>query len=68
MCLIAFLSQLINPNKEHPSLRYPFLYHKIAKLEIVCNKEDENTIVKIIKEHARKGKSYDGLFYVTNVV
>ncbi len=57
-----------DPDKEYPSLSHPFLHYKIAKLEIVCNKDDVNKIVKIIKEHARKGKSYDGLFYVTNVV
>ncbi|GGK18624.1 hypothetical protein GCM10007962_11000 [Yeosuana aromativorans] len=59
--------KLSDPDKEYPSLRHPFLHYKIAKLEIVCNKEDENAIVKIIKEHAHTGKSGDGLIYVTNV-
>jgi nitrogen regulatory protein P-II 1 len=56
-----------DPDNEYPSLRHPFLHYKIAKLEIVCNKEDEDTIVKIIKEHAHTGKSGDGLIYVSNV-
>lgn len=56
-----------DPDKEYPSLRHPYLHYKIAKLEIVCNKEDENTIIKIIKEQAHTGKSGDGLIYVVNV-
>jgi len=58
---------LSDPDKEYPSLEHPFLHYKIAKLEIVCNKADENTIVKIIKEHAHTGKSGDGLIYVSHV-
>ena len=56
-----------DPDKEYPSLKHPYLHYKIAKLEIVCNKEDERAIVEIIKEHAYTGKSGDGLIYASNV-
>ena len=56
-----------DPKKEYPSLKHPYLHYKIAKLEIVCDRENESAIVEIIKEHAYTGKSGDGLIYVSNV-
>jgi nitrogen regulatory protein P-II 1 len=56
-----------DPNNEYPSLKHPYLHNKISKLEIVCDKQDVNTITKIIKDNARTGYSGDGLIYVVDV-
>lgn len=56
-----------DPNTRFPSLKFPFLHNKIIKIELVCKKEDVNSIVKIIKEHAQTGEKGDGLICVSNV-
>ena len=50
-----------------PSLNFPFMHSKVIKMEIVCEKEDVDKIVNIIKVSARTGKSGDGLIYVSDV-
>ncbi len=56
-----------DPKKEYPSLKHPYLHSRVAKLEIVCNKNDEKAIIQIIKDSAQTGKSGDGLIYVVDV-
>lgn len=56
-----------DPKKEYPSLKHPYLHSKVAKLEIVCKKNDEKAIIQIIKDSAQTGKSGDGLIYVVDV-
>jgi len=48
-------------------LNFPFMHSKVIKMEIVCEKEDVDKIVNIIKVSARTGKSGDGLIYVSDV-
>ena len=57
----------VDPEEQFPSLRFPFLHQKIIKIEIVCNAMDVDTIIKVIREHAKTGKSGDGLIYVSSV-
>ena len=40
---------------------------KVAKIEIVCNKNDADEIVAIISEFGRTGNPGDGLIYVSDV-
>ncbi|TVZ26845.1 nitrogen regulatory protein P-II family [Gillisia sp. Hel_I_86] len=56
-----------DPETEFPSLAFPFLHDKVVKIEIVCNKEEVDEIINIIKSHAHTGKRGDGLIYVSNV-
>lgn len=52
---------------DKPSLRFPVTHSKIAKLELVCKKEDVNTIVKTISTHGSTGERGDGIIYVSAV-
>jgi len=56
-----------DPNTEFPSLNFPFLHNKVVKIEIVCNKEDADDIINIIKTNAHTGESGDGLIYVMDI-
>lgn len=56
-----------DPKTKFPSLKHPFLHNKVVKLEIVCNKEDVDNIIRIIKDYAQTGEPGDGLIYVSNV-
>lgn len=56
-----------DPKTRFPSLKFPYLHNKVIKIEMVCKKEEVDSIVKIIKEHAQTGESGDGLIYVSNV-
>ena len=40
---------------------------KIAKIEIVCNKNDTDKIIAIISEFGRTGNPGDGIIYVSDV-
>ena len=40
---------------------------KVAKIEIVCNKNDADKIVAIISENGRTGNPGDGIIYVSDV-
>jgi nitrogen regulatory protein P-II 1 len=50
-----------------PSLKFTVTHSKMAKLEIVCEKEDVETIVKLIHEHGGTGEKGDGIIYVSDV-
>lgn len=54
----------IDPETEFPSLKFPFLHHKVVKIEIVSNDENVGKIINILMKHAQTGKSGDGLIYV----
>jgi len=56
-----------DPEKEYPSLKFPYLHGKVVKLEIVCKKEDVDDILTIIRTFAHTGQSGDGIIYVMNV-
>ncbi|MFA5330509.1 MAG: P-II family nitrogen regulator [Prolixibacteraceae bacterium] len=49
------------------STRFSITESKVAKIEIVCNKNDVDKIVKIISKHGRTGNHGDGLIYISNV-
>lgn len=50
-----------------PSLKFPITHSKMAKLELVCNKEDVETIVRLIHQHGGTSEKGDGIIYVSNV-
>jgi len=56
-----------DPEKEYPSLKFPYLHTKVIKLEIVCKKENANNIINIIKTFAHTGESGDGIIYIMDV-
>jgi len=56
-----------DPKTKFPSLKHPFLHNKVVKIELVCDKEDVESIIKIIKDFAQTGDPGDGLIYVSNV-
>lgn len=50
-----------------PSLKFPITHSKMAKLELLCKKEDVETIVKLIHEFGGTGEKGDGIIYVSEV-
>lgn len=50
-----------------PSLKFTITHSKMAKLELLCKKEDVETIVKLIHEHGGTGEKGDGIIYVSEV-
>lgn len=50
-----------------PSLKFTVTHSKMAKLELVCKKEDVTKIVQIISEHGGTGEKGDGIIYVSEV-
>lgn len=50
-----------------PSMKFPITHSKMAKLELVCNKEDVEEIVRIIHKCGGTGEKGDGIIYVSNV-
>ncbi|MFK5891173.1 MAG: P-II family nitrogen regulator [Flavobacteriaceae bacterium] len=56
-----------DPEKEYPSLKFPYLHAKVVKLEIVCKKENVDNILTVIRTFAHTGESGDGIIYVMDV-
>jgi nitrogen regulatory protein P-II 1 len=54
--------------EDMPSLRFPVTHSKITKLEIVCKKEDVDTVVRVIHKRGSTGEKGDGLIYVSDVL
>ena len=50
-----------------PSLKFPITHSKMAKLELLCKKEDVETIVRLIHENGGTGEKGDGIIYVSKV-
>lgn len=50
-----------------PSLDFKITDSPVVKLELVCNNESVENIVKIIVSNARTTERGDGLVYVSNV-
>ena len=55
-------------NEDMPSLRFPVTHSQMSKLEIVCKKEDVDTIVSLIYKQGSTGEKGDGLIYVSDVL
>lgn len=54
--------------EDKPSFRFPVTHSKMTKLEIVCKKEDVDTIVRVIHKSGSTGEKGDGLIYVSDVL
>ncbi len=50
-----------------PSLDFKITDSPIVKLELVCNADSVDQIVKIISENGRSMEKGDGLIYISNV-
>lgn len=53
---------------DKPSLRFPVTHSKMSRLEVVCKKEDVDTIVRIIHEQGSTGEKGDGLVFTSEVM
>lgn len=49
------------------STQFSITDSQVAKIEIVCNKENVDKIVAIISEQGRTGNPGDGIIYVSDV-
>ena len=56
-----------DPERDYPSLTYPFLHSKMAKLEMVIAADQEEKVVRVIRETGRTGDRGDGLIWVSEV-
>lgn len=61
------LGKMSDPNKSQLSISIAERFSDIAKLVVVCDKEDTEEVIKIIRKHARSGQPGDGIIYVTPV-
>ena len=46
----------------------PATYGKMTKLEIVCKKEDVESIIEVIHKYGSTGEKGDGMIYVSEVI
>ena len=46
----------------------PAHYSKMTKLEIVCKKEDVESIIEVIHKYGSTGEKGDGMIYVSEVI
>jgi nitrogen regulatory protein P-II 1 len=49
------------------STHFSITNSQVAKIEIVCNKNDADKIIAIISEQGRTGNPGDGIIYVSDV-
>jgi nitrogen regulatory protein P-II 1 len=49
------------------SIEYVQKYSKVVKIELICNNEDSNKLVDVIKKYGHTGNSGDGWIFVTSV-
>jgi nitrogen regulatory protein P-II 1 len=60
--------QYSDPEKQFISLKYPFVKaYRIIKLEILCEADHVQRIIKIIRENGRTGYRGDGMIIVSPV-
>lgn len=55
------------PEKERFSVEYAEKYSTITKVEVVCNDEDADRLVDIIRKQAYTGHSGDGMIFIADV-
>ena len=53
---------------EVPVFNLPAIYNKITKLEIICLKEDVDSITEVIDPYGSTGEKGDGIIYVLDVL
>ncbi len=56
-----------DPDKDFPSLKFPFMHSKRVKIEIISAEKDVEPIDEIIREHGMTGRPRDGIVYVMEV-
>ncbi len=49
------------------SIEYVQKYSKVVKIELICNDEDSDKLLKVISKYAHTGNSGDGWIFVTPV-
>ncbi len=58
---------LADPKKTQYSIEYVERFSKVAKLELVCRDDQEESIVQCIRKCAYTGLPGDGIIYVTKI-
>lgn len=56
-----------DPQKDWPSLKFPYLHSKVIKLELVCTDENAEEVCKIIQQEGKTGASGDGFIYISAI-
>ena len=51
-----------------PIFNLPAIYDEMTKLEIVCRKEDVESIIEVIHKYGSTGEKGDGMIYVSEVL
>lgn len=62
------IGRMSDPEKAQLSISVAERFSDIAKLVVVCNKNDTEEVMKIIRNHARSGQPGDGIIYVSPVI
>jgi nitrogen regulatory protein P-II 1 len=50
-----------------PSLDFHFTDSKVVKLELVCQNEEADQVVRLISENARSPEPADGIIYISGI-
>lgn len=61
------LGRMSDPEKAQLSISIAERFSEIVKLVVVCDEEDTEKVIGIIRSHARSGQPGDGIIYVTPV-
>ncbi|MEE9591598.1 MAG: P-II family nitrogen regulator [Thermodesulfobacteriota bacterium] len=64
---VKALGRAAVPETEQYSIEFSEKSSTIAKLEVVCNDEDTDRLVDIIRKRAYSGHSGDGMIFVSDI-
>ncbi|MFQ5466143.1 MAG: P-II family nitrogen regulator [Thermodesulfobacteriota bacterium] len=64
---VRALGKAAVPERETLSIEYAEMYSPITKLEVVCNDDESERIVALIRESASTGHRGDGMIFVSDV-
>ncbi len=56
-----------DPEKDFPSLKYPFLHCRIVQLELLVTDENLEKAIALIRENAKTGSPGDGILSISEV-
>lgn len=56
-----------DPQKDWPSLEFPYLHSRVIKLEMVCKDENVEKVCEIFQQQGRTGSRGDGLVYISAI-
>lgn len=56
-----------DPESCHGSLDFPAMHNRVVKIEIAAEDNESESIIQIIKNHARTGGKGDGVVFVSPI-